>query len=236
MAVSRSPVKSEAGNGRELNGKNAIVKEERNLSGDSEVTIGGQTKVKDEGDSISPSRSPTKVRFSPVSRSAIKHEAIGQGDFEDEDRSSHASGSSPGSHGSSSSSRSPFDGTPEADSDAESSASVASSSKSALSPSSPRKRRNGTGEGISNGKGLTAVATSLPPGHKRTKKASTAGGFPPQIVDHLPRAEDEALATFTVLGENTYSNKHIGRSQGHEWGLVCECNYRPGEWMSCPSG
>jgi hypothetical protein len=44
------------------------------------------------------------------------------------------------------------------------------------------------------------------------------------------------LATFTVLGENTYSNKHIGRSQGHEWGLVCECNYRPGEWMSCQSG
>ncbi|CAO1634548.1 unnamed protein product [Sympodiomycopsis kandeliae] len=73
---------------------------------------------------------------------------------------------------------------------------------------------------------LTQVATSLPP--RRKKKASAMVLDPPQLVDHLPRADEEALASFGRLEENWYANRHIGRSKGHEWGLVCECNYRPG--------
>lgn len=59
----------------------------------------------------------------------------------------------------------------------------------------------------------------------------SAEDAPVQIIDHLPRADEEALSTFTVLQDNWYANKSIGRSKGHEWGLVCECNYRPGEWL-----
>lgn len=130
------------------------------------------------------------------------------------------------SHSSPSSSRSPS-----ASSSSTAAVAPPAASSSSSSSSSPSSSLDGKARDAADGPGaikLTQVATSLPPARK--KKAAAANvETPPQIIDHLPVANDEALSTFTRLQDNWYANKHIGRSKGHEWGLVCECNYRPGE-------
>ncbi|PWN26184.1 hypothetical protein BDZ90DRAFT_267210 [Jaminaea rosea] len=107
-----------------------------------------------------------------------------------------------------------------------------SSADASSSSSSPKKHsiNGGSTSRVPTEHKLTQVATSLPPKSRKKKSASSTAilDAPPQIIDHLPEANDEALSTFTRLADNWYANKHIGRSKGHEWGLVCECNYRPG--------
>lgn len=110
--------------------------------------------------------------------------------------------------------------------------SQAGPSKSA-SPGSPNKKRPTNGHASSAEPStpyqLTPVTTSLPSTARRKKKTDNADSdHPPQIIDHLPKAEDEALQSFTRIEDNWYANKSIGRSKGHDWGLVCECNYREG--------
>lgn len=93
-------------------------------------------------------------------------------------------------------------------------------------PSPQRRRRSRHQSPDANGYELTPVTTALP--SRRKKKAAAALSHPPQLINDLPRADDEALSTFVRLDENWYANRHIGRGKGHEQGLVCECNYRPG--------
>lgn len=52
---------------------------------------------------------------------------------------------------------------------------------------------------------------------------------PTQLIDHLPRVEDEALATFDVLPENTFEKKHLGRSNQQEDMMICDCVFNPSE-------
>ncbi|CAO1616122.1 unnamed protein product [Parajaminaea phylloscopi] len=113
---------------------------------------------------------------------------------------------------------------------------VSSASTSLLSSSSPRKLPLKAMDDVAEGSSTPSATTLHPPPQvemapapgRRRKKADNAAEFKPQIIDYLPRAEDEALASFARLEENWYANKWIGRSKGHDQGLVCECSYRPG--------
>lgn len=48
-----------------------------------------------------------------------------------------------------------------------------------------------------------------------------------QLIDHLPRAEGDALRTFMELKACTYQNMQLGRSRNVEEGFACECSYDP---------
>ena len=62
---------------------------------------------------------------------------------------------------------------------------------------------------------------------KKQKKAKEAA--PVQLVEHLPRAENEALATFEEIQSNEYHDKKLGRAKGKFEVMVCECSYNPCE-------
>lgn len=51
----------------------------------------------------------------------------------------------------------------------------------------------------------------------------------PQLIGHLPRAEEEALQTFTVLTGNHYQYGTLGRSEDVFESLSCDCQYEHGE-------
>jgi hypothetical protein len=47
----------------------------------------------------------------------------------------------------------------------------------------------------------------------------------PQLIGHLPIAEDQALRTFTELEFSTYANKSIGNLAYEEGFTACDCRY-----------
>lgn len=53
------------------------------------------------------------------------------------------------------------------------------------------------------------------------------------FINHLPRAEAEALGTFTLLQENLFQNKGMGRSGQTEDMMFCECSFDPGTSRDC---
>ena len=60
---------------------------------------------------------------------------------------------------------------------------------------------------------------------KRTFKAT----YQAQIVMDLPKAEEEASATFEEIDANKYLSKELGRCKGQESGMVCDCKILPSE-------
>ncbi|KAF8525700.1 hypothetical protein JB92DRAFT_2701103 [Gautieria morchelliformis] len=50
----------------------------------------------------------------------------------------------------------------------------------------------------------------------------------PQLIGHLPRAEEAAMKTFLELSDNAYQYKTLGRSRQAEDCLTCDCSYEPG--------
>ncbi|KAF8578887.1 SET domain-containing protein [Ramaria rubella] len=82
-----------------------------------------------------------------------------------------------------------------------------------------------------------------PPPLKRdtTSTPSTPTPRPsgPQLIGHLPRAEDAAMKTFSKLSDNAYQYKTLGRSRQAEESLTCDCSYEPGidaRYVACGDG
>ncbi|KZT58153.1 SET domain-containing protein [Calocera cornea HHB12733] len=50
----------------------------------------------------------------------------------------------------------------------------------------------------------------------------------PQLISHLPRAEDEALSAFDELTGNAYQYSTLGRSRQKDECMVCDCQYEYG--------
>ncbi|KAN0065377.1 histone methyltransferase set2 [Thecaphora frezii] len=82
-------------------------------------------------------------------------------------------------------------------------------------------------------RGSSRASSAISADRKVKKSASVA---PPQLISHLPRAEKEALSTFTELTANEYHDKKLGRAPGGWDAMVCVCNFTPGvddEVLAC---
>ncbi|KAI0070968.1 hypothetical protein K474DRAFT_1712871 [Panus rudis PR-1116 ss-1] len=65
--------------------------------------------------------------------------------------------------------------------------------------------------------------SSTPPVSSKTKKKSE-----PQLIGHLPRAEEAAKATFTEIPANHYQYNTLGRSREAFESMTCDCQYEHG--------
>ncbi|EGO02917.1 hypothetical protein SERLA73DRAFT_47203 [Serpula lacrymans var. lacrymans S7.3] len=50
----------------------------------------------------------------------------------------------------------------------------------------------------------------------------------PQLIGHLPRAEEDAMRTFTEIHENHYQYGTLGRSREALESMTCDCQFEPG--------
>lgn len=50
----------------------------------------------------------------------------------------------------------------------------------------------------------------------------------PQLIGHLPRAEKEAMKTFTEIPDNFYQYQTLGRSREALESMTCDCSFTPG--------
>ncbi|VDB94051.1 unnamed protein product [Peniophora sp. CBMAI 1063] len=69
------------------------------------------------------------------------------------------------------------------------------------------------------------IATPTPTESKSATPAPKAG---PQLIGHLPRAENDALSTFEQIRDNWYQYNTLGRSREALEGMNCDCIYEPG--------
>ncbi|KAF9649738.1 hypothetical protein BDM02DRAFT_3186087 [Thelephora ganbajun] len=106
-----------------------------------------------------------------------------------------------------------------------------SSVKRDPSSASPSPKESGT---------QTPASRSTPPpaSTKRTKnpKPPATG---PQLIGHLPKAEEAAKATFVEIPENLYQYGTLGKSREALESMMCDCQYEHGvdsPWVACGEG
>ncbi|TFY77026.1 hypothetical protein EWM64_g6986, partial [Hericium alpestre] len=51
----------------------------------------------------------------------------------------------------------------------------------------------------------------------------------PQLIGHLPRAEEDAMKTFVEITANRYQYQTLGRSREAQEGMTCDCVYEHGQ-------
>ncbi len=62
------------------------------------------------------------------------------------------------------------------------------------------------------------------------KPKSKLGKPPVQLIGHLPRAEEEALTTFTEIPDNHYQYGTLGKSREALESMTCDCQYEHGQF------
>ncbi|PCH43100.1 SET domain-containing protein [Wolfiporia cocos MD-104 SS10] len=70
-------------------------------------------------------------------------------------------------------------------------------------------------------------ATATPPAASR-QKSNGARKSDPQLIGHLPRAEEAAQRTFIEIPENHYQYSTLGRSREALESMTCDCQYEHG--------
>ena len=66
------------------------------------------------------------------------------------------------------------------------------------------------------------------------KSKSKPGKAPVQLIGHLPRAEEEAMATFIEIPDNHYQYSTLGKSREALESMTCDCQYEHGQSMFPP--
>lgn len=84
---------------------------------------------------------------------------------------------------------------------------------------------------MSPGSGDSRRTSTTPPAGSKTKRKPAKKE--PQLIGHLPRAEDEAYKTFVEIPENHYQYQSLGRSREAGESMTCDCQYEHG--VSDPS-
>ena len=76
-----------------------------------------------------------------------------------------------------------------------------------------------------------SASTSEPPKSRSETPAPAAKKVKPgpQLIGHLPRAEEEAMKTFVELPDNFYQYQTLGRSREALESMTCDCTYEPGQ-------
>ena len=67
----------------------------------------------------------------------------------------------------------------------------------------------------------TPPASTKPKGKPQKKE--------PQLIGDLPRAEENAMQTFTQIPENNYQFNSLGRSREALESMTCDCQYEHGQ-------
>ena len=73
----------------------------------------------------------------------------------------------------------------------------------------------------------TTKAKSETPAPSPTKQTKAG----PQLIGHLPRAEEAALKVFERLDANHYQYSTLGRSREVMESMTCDCQYVPGPFF-----
>lgn len=73
-------------------------------------------------------------------------------------------------------------------------------------------------------KSTPSATPSLP-----AKSKSKPGKAPVQLIGHLPRAEEEAMTTFTEIPNNHYQYGTLGKSREALESMTCDCQYEHGQ-------
>lgn len=71
------------------------------------------------------------------------------------------------------------------------------------------------------------TSTTPPAGSKSKSKPAKKE---PQLIGHLPRAEDNAHKTFVEIPENHYQYQSLGRSREAGESMTCDCQYEHGQF------
>ena len=69
--------------------------------------------------------------------------------------------------------------------------------------------------------------STSPPGGSKTKSKPVKKE--PQLIGHLPRAEEAAMKTFVEIPENHYQYGTLGRSREALESMSCDCQYEHGQ-------
>ena len=81
----------------------------------------------------------------------------------------------------------------------------------------------------SNGSNKSTPSATPAPSGKSKGKAPKA---PVQLIGHLPRAEEDAMKTFTEIPANPYQYGTLGKSREAYEGMTCDCQYEHGQSLS----
>ncbi|KAF9784792.1 hypothetical protein BJ322DRAFT_1006948 [Thelephora terrestris] len=73
-----------------------------------------------------------------------------------------------------------------------------------------------------------ASRSTPPPASSKRKKPPKPPNTGPQLIGHLPKAEEKAKATFTEIPENIYQYSTLGRSREALESMMCDCQYEHG--------
>ncbi|EIW56542.1 SET domain-containing protein [Trametes versicolor FP-101664 SS1] len=73
---------------------------------------------------------------------------------------------------------------------------------------------------------LKSTPSATPPLSNKTKGKAPKG--PAQLIGHLPRAEEDAMKTFTEIPGNHYQYGTLGKSREALESMMCDCQYEHG--------
>ncbi|KDQ55897.1 hypothetical protein JAAARDRAFT_132908 [Jaapia argillacea MUCL 33604] len=75
---------------------------------------------------------------------------------------------------------------------------------------------------------LSNSSSATPPRSTPTEAKPRAQPSGPQLVGHLPRAEEQAYRSFTEIAENHYQYGTLGKSREALESMLCDCQYEHG--------
>lgn len=78
---------------------------------------------------------------------------------------------------------------------------------------------------LSNGSSKSTPSATPAPSGKKGKALKA----PVQLIEHLPRAEEEALKCFAEIPANHYQYGTLGKSREALESMTCDCQYEHGE-------
>ena len=90
----------------------------------------------------------------------------------------------------------------------------------------PNTSRSASVEARMENSSLKSTPSATPAPAKSKGKPSKA---PVQLIGHLPRAEEDAMKTFTEIPGNAYQYNTLGRSREALESMTCDCQYEPGQ-------
>ncbi|KAI0632959.1 hypothetical protein C8Q77DRAFT_857945 [Trametes polyzona] len=94
----------------------------------------------------------------------------------------------------------------------------------------PNVSRSASVEAKSEATSPKSTPSATPPVVSKSK--SKPPKAPVQLIGHLPRAEEEAMKTFTEIPENHYQYGTLGKSREALESMTCDCQYEHGHGIT----
>ena len=101
-----------------------------------------------------------------------------------------------------------------------------------LSPSAKRDSSSASASPKESGMQTPTSRSTPPPVSSRRTKPPKPPATGPQLIGHLPKAEEAARATFVEVPQNIYQYSTLGRSREALESMMCDCQYEHGTFSS----